>query len=38
VTNKLEVKESAQKGIYVKDLTNVIVKSVSEIEKLMKAG
>ena len=28
---KLDVKEDPKKGIYVKDLTHVIVKSISEI-------
>jgi len=32
------VKEDSKKGIYVKDLTNVIVKSISEITKAMDAG
>lgn len=27
----LDVKEDAKKGIYVKDLTNVIVKNIKEI-------
>jgi kinesin family member 3B len=34
----LDVKEDAKKGIYVKDLTNVIVKSIAEITKAMDAG
>jgi hypothetical protein len=38
VTAKLEIKENMTKGIYVKNLTNVIVKSIPEIEKAMKAG
>jgi kinesin family protein 3/17 len=37
-STKLDVKEDANKGIYVKDLTQVIVKSVPEIDKAMKAG
>jgi hypothetical protein len=32
------VKEDPKKGIYVKDLTNVIVKSISELTKAMDAG
>ena len=35
---KLDVKEDKDKGIYVKGLTNVIVKSIPEIEKAMVAG
>jgi hypothetical protein len=35
---KLDVKEDPKKGIYVKDLTNVIVKSISEITRAMDAG
>jgi kinesin family protein 3/17 len=34
----LAIKEDPNKGIYVKDLTNVIVKSVPEIEKILFAG
>jgi len=34
----LAIKEDINKGIYVKDLTNVIVKSVPEIEKTLLAG
>ena len=35
---KHDVKEDPDKGIYVQNLTNVIVKSVPEIEKIMNAG
>lgn len=35
---KHDVKEDPDKGIYVNNLTNVIVKSVPEIEKIMNAG
>ena len=35
---KLDVKEDKDKGIYVKGLTSVIVKSIPEIEKTMIAG
>lgn len=35
---KHEVKEDPDKGIYVNNLTNVIVKSIPEIEKIMNAG
>ena len=31
IEKKLDVKEDPKKGIYVKDLTHVIVKSISEI-------
>ena len=37
-TNKHDIKEDPDKGIYVKDLTTVIVKSVPEIERAMVAG
>jgi hypothetical protein len=37
-TTKHDVKEDPDKGIYVNNLTNVIVKSVAEIEKIMNAG
>lgn len=35
---KHDVKEDPDKGIYVNNLTNVIVKSVPEIERIMNAG
>ena len=35
---KLDVKEDPDKGIYVKNLTTVVVKEASEIEKAMVAG
>ena len=35
---KLDVKEDKDKGIYVRGLTSVIVKSIPEIEKTMMAG
>ena len=34
----LKVHEDPNKGIYVQNLTNVIVKSVPELEKLLMAG
>jgi len=34
----LPIKEDPNKGIYVKDLTTVIVKSVSDTEKMLFAG
>jgi kinesin family protein 3/17 len=37
-SKKLDVKEDKDKGIYVKGLTSVIVKSIPEIEKTMMAG
>ena len=37
-TAKHDVKEDPDKGIYVQNLTNIIVKSVPEIEQIMKAG
>ena len=37
-TKKLELKEDPNKGIFVKDLSYYIVKSISEIEKLMIQG
>jgi len=33
--NKLELKESVDSGVYVKDLTSYVVKSVSEIDHVM---
>lgn len=35
---KLDLKEDPQKGIYVKDLSCYVVKSVKEIEKVMNSG
>ena len=35
---KLELKEHPEKGVYVKDLRQVIVKSIPEIERHMDAG
>lgn len=35
VDSKLELKEDPQKGVFVKDLSTFMVKSISEIEKLM---
>lgn len=35
---KHDIKEDPDKGIYAQNLTNVIVKSVPEIEKIMNAG
>jgi hypothetical protein len=37
-TQNLAIKEDANKGIYIKDLTTVIVKSVADTEKAMLAG
>jgi kinesin family protein 3/17 len=34
----LQIKEDPNKGIFVKDLTTVIVKSVPELEKMLFAG
>ena len=34
----LKIKEDPEKGIYVQDLTQVIVKSVPELERLLDAG
>jgi hypothetical protein len=38
VKEKYELKEDPNKGVYVKDLNKVIVKSVKEMEKLMMKG
>jgi len=38
VNKKLELKESSEKGIYVKDLSLIVVKSVAEIVQLMALG
>ena len=35
---KLELKEDPDKGVFVKDLTCYIVKTIGEIEKLMQQG
>jgi hypothetical protein len=35
---KLDVKEDPKKGIFIPGLTNIIVKSTSEINKCMEAG
>lgn len=35
---KLEIKENKDKGIFVKDLKQVIVKSIPEMEQLMNQG
>jgi hypothetical protein len=35
---KLEVKENPDKGIFVKDLSQVIVKSIPEMERAMNFG
>ena len=37
-STKLDVREDPDKGIYVKGLTNVIVKSAEDIERTMTAG
>ena len=36
--NKLDLKEDADRGVYVKDLTSYVVKSVSEMENVLLAG
>jgi kinesin family protein 3/17 len=36
--NRLELKESSDSGVYVKDLTSFVVKSTSEIDHVMQAG
>ena len=36
--NSLELKENADSGVYVKDLTSFVVKSVSEIDHVMQSG
>lgn len=38
IDKKLDVKQDPKKGIYVKDLTHIIVKSISEIQNAMDAG
>jgi kinesin family protein 3/17 len=38
VEKKLELKEDPNKGVFTKDLTTCIVKSIGEIEKLMNQG
>ena len=36
--NRLELKENVDSGVYVKDLTSFVVKSVAEIDHVMQAG
>mmetsp|Transcript_6750 Transcript_6750/g.9930 ORF Transcript_6750/g.9930 Transcript_6750/m.9930 type:complete len:600 (+) Transcript_6750:267-2066(+) len=36
--NGLDLKESADSGVYVKDLTSTVVKSIAEIDHVMQAG
>ena len=36
--NSLDLKESVDSGVYVKDLTSFVVKNVSEIDHVMQAG
>lgn len=36
--NKLDLKEDADRGVYVKDLTSYVVKSVQEMENVLLAG
>jgi len=35
IDKKLDIKENSDKGVYVKDLTTCIVKSIAEIETYM---
>ena len=37
-TNKLDLKEDPQSGVYVKDLTSYVVKTVRECDKLRDFG
>ena len=34
---KLELKSNKDKGVYVKDLTNIVVKTVAEIDHVLEA-
>jgi hypothetical protein len=38
VKEKVEMKESPDKGVFLKDLTMIIVKNVEEMERYMIAG
>lgn len=38
IENKLDLKETKDKGVYVKDLTTCIVKKIKEIEDYMEKG
>ena len=38
VDNKLDLKENKDKGVYVKDLTTCIVKTITQIEEYMEKG
>lgn len=35
---KLELKSNPDKGVYVKDLTNIVVKTVPEIDQVLQVG
>lgn len=37
-SRRFELKESPDKGVYVKDLTGYMASNISEIEKLMEMG
>ena len=37
-TNRLELKEDPDKGVYVKDLTAVVVKDYAEIDQVLTLG
>ena len=38
IDNKLDLKENKDKGVYVKDLTTCIVKTINQIEEFMEKG
>jgi kinesin family protein 3/17 len=38
VKSKMDLKESPEKGVFIKDLTINVVKSVAEMEKYMMIG
>ena len=38
IGENLKIKEDPNKGIFVQDLTNVVVKTIPELEKLLYAG
>jgi kinesin family member 3B len=37
-TNRLELKENVDSGVYVKDLTSIVVRSAGEIDAVLQAG
>jgi kinesin family protein 3/17 len=38
VKQRMELKESSDRGVFIKDLTMIVVKNVSEMERYMMQG